>query len=422
MKVPEKWKDVFLLFNNPVIKLENKYYMYIAYTKKILELDEKHLFGEWKDILEKQLKDSWCYNQPMTKKCSDIDQYIISLITTRNCNLWCLYCFARGWEEQNNMSFESAKKLIDKLILNQNFKRIKITFFWWEPTLNPTLIKSVVEYSQNIKNKEFSYHVTTNGITSKNMLDFLVENKFWITISSDWYPEIQDRNRPLKNWSKSSLYLEENIKYLIQKWKVFKIRITVTTDIVDKMVDIARYFYDLWCEILHFEPMNTSGRWDLLAPPDWISFAENFIKTLDFAKNKKLKIVNSTYLNLANPSYHYCGSAVWDKLILSPDGTLSACFEVQNKKDFKSSLFCVWQQKDNWELSYNVRNQKKLSELSVENYKKCDDCFAKYICSWWCPVRNFKHNEKDWSPSNYQCAFKKIILFDIIKRIVEESI
>lgn len=422
MNIPEKWKDIFLLLNNPVIKLKDKYYMYIAQSKKVLALDQNYFSESWKILLAQKISLYWYDKQPTTKKCSDVDQYIISLVTTRNCNLWCLYCFARGWEEKHNMSFHSAKKLIDKLALNQQLKKIKITFFWWEPTLNPQLIREVVNYCKGINDKEFSYHITTNGITTHDMLDFLVDNEFWITISSDWYPDIQDRNRPLKNGLKSSMYLEDTIRYLVKKWKVFKIRVTITTDIVDKMQDIAGYFYGLWCSIIHFEPMNASGRWDLLTPPDGVSFAENFIKTLDYAKWKKLKIINSTYLNLANPSYHYCWSAVWDKLILSPDGTLSACFEVQNKTDFKSSLFCIWQQKENGELVYNVKNQQKLSELSVENYKKCDDCFAKYICSWWCPVRNFKQNMLDWSPSDYQCAFKKIILFDIIKRIVENSI
>jgi uncharacterized protein len=227
------------------------------------------LSGKGLDALERKMKDDWYCAEPMTKKCTDIDQYIISLVVTRNCNLWCLYCFARGWEENNNMSFASAKKLIDKLMINQQLKHIKITFFWWEPTLNPLLIKQVINYCNDIKDKKFSYHITTNWITSTNMLDFLVNNNVWITISSDWYPEIQDKNRPLKNWLKSSIILEKNIKYLIQKWKVFKVRVTVTVDIVEKMKDIAEYFYALWCEIIHFEPMNTSGRWDLLASPDW---------------------------------------------------------------------------------------------------------------------------------------------------------
>lgn len=408
-----------LLANNPTIKLNNKWYMYIPWDRKILIIPETTL--DDKEKIENFLNINNIITNPITKKCIDIDEYIISLVVTRDCNLWCLYCFARWWEFSQYMNFDKAKSLIDQVLKNKNIKKLKITFFWWEPTLNFKLIKEVVEYCKSLKNNvSFSYHITTNGVTNENVRDFLIENKIWITISSDGANDIQDTNRPLKLGWWSSTYLEKSIKYLISKNKIFKIRVTITNETVDKMVDTVEYFHKLWCQIIHIEPMNTSWRWDKLTPPTPAAFIKNFSLCLDYAKDKNMKLVNSTYLNLATPSYHYCWSAVWDKVILTPDGTLSACFEVQSKNEKWWELFCIWEQTENWELNYKLKNQEKLSELSVDSFKQCTNCFAKYICSGWCPVRNFKQ----WLDGEEfkQCAFKKWILYEILKRIVENSL
>lgn len=416
--VSKKANHCFLVSNNPVFRFDGNYYMFVLKHRKLIKINDKRITKKTIERLKKFVDDNWLNFVPEKKSCAERNQVIVSLITTRNCNLWCVYCFAKWWEENSNLSFAAAKKLVDKVALDQPIPNIKITFFGWEPTMNFPLIKDVISYCDGIKWKNFSYHITTNWITSKENLLFLIKNKVDITISSDWYPAIQDKNRPVKWWWKSSPFLESSIKFLVENGKKFKVRITVTEDTVGKMLLITKYFHKLWCEILHFEPVNPSWRWDKMSQPDPKLFAKNFIKVLDFAHEHGMKIVNSAYLNLLQPACYYCWSIVGDKLILSPDGTISACFELQ-KRD-QDSVFCIWQQKDSWELVYNVRNKEKLSEFSVENFEKCNECFAKYICSGWCPIRNFKHWTEDW-PNEYWCTFKRIIIQNLLERIAKNS-
>lgn len=70
----------------------------------------------------------------------------ITLIITENCNLNCTYCYEKH-KENSYMTFETAKKIIDKEFEEVSDKDfIQVEFFGGEPFLNFDLIKEVVEY------------------------------------------------------------------------------------------------------------------------------------------------------------------------------------------------------------------------------------------------------------------------------------
>jgi sulfatase maturation enzyme AslB (radical SAM superfamily) len=107
-----------------------------------------------------------------------------------------------------------------------------ISFFGGEPSLTPALIKKVVAYAKQsivgTEVKRVRFNITTNGVMSQSFLNFLIDNDFFLTVSMDGLPVVQNLQRPLKGGFDSSPILERTIKTLVARNHEFMIRATVT--------------------------------------------------------------------------------------------------------------------------------------------------------------------------------------------------
>lgn len=132
--------------------------------------------------------------------------YLI-LQVTQNCNLRCEYCIYSGnyhtrKHSNKRMSFDIAKKAID-FFLEHSKERYEISFGFYggEPLLEFELIKKCVEYIESITyGKKVHYSITTNGTLLKgNILKYIVDHDFLVTISLDGPKEVHNRSRLFVN-------------------------------------------------------------------------------------------------------------------------------------------------------------------------------------------------------------------------------
>ena len=138
----------------------------------------------------------------------------MTLQLTQNCNLRCTYC---TYTELNNekqrchsekrMTYETAiqalKFLMDHSIDNET---INIGLYGGEPTLEFNLIKNIVEHiKKEYIGKKVSYSLTTNAtILSDEMIEYFVNNNFYLTISIDGPKKINDIHRRFKATGKGT--------------------------------------------------------------------------------------------------------------------------------------------------------------------------------------------------------------------------
>ena len=111
---------------------------------------------------------------------------------TNDCNLACKYCiygeFYSGFDHQKtqSLSFSDAKAIIDYVVgiwksypalaYNQN---TLISFYGGEPLLNISLIKQIVDYTEQLDvARRFSYAMTSNCVLLDRYADYLVEKRF----------------------------------------------------------------------------------------------------------------------------------------------------------------------------------------------------------------------------------------------------
>ncbi|MCP4217505.1 MAG: radical SAM peptide maturase, partial [bacterium] len=116
------------------------------------------------------------------------------------CNLNCRYCaygdMYTGYDkrEKKKMDVGIAKKFLDYMMerfkspLNRKLnKRVCISFYGGEPTLNMPFIKEIVAYVEKNKvlQKRFFYAMTTNGTLLNKNIDFFVKHNFRLLVSLD---------------------------------------------------------------------------------------------------------------------------------------------------------------------------------------------------------------------------------------------
>jgi uncharacterized protein len=119
---------------------------------------------------------------------------------TDACNLRCKYCgygeFYEDYDLRENkyLPVTKAKQIIDYLVQfwqsqqNRSARRhVYISFYGGEPLLNMPFIQEIVKYVEDLhlKNRHFSFSMTTNGILLHKYLEYLENKDFNILVSLD---------------------------------------------------------------------------------------------------------------------------------------------------------------------------------------------------------------------------------------------
>lgn len=398
----------------PCIFDKSRYIIFSPYLKKVAVLSKREL----KDInIKKKLKKQSFFGEPIKKGCKN-DIAKVGPILTNDCNLRCKYCYCFGGEKKDYMTKEIAIASINEAIKNHP-KELQITFFGGEPTLNFPIIKEVVAYVNKL-NIPRKFIISTNGIMSRDKLDYIIKNKFIVKLSMDGTEKIQNFHRPFPNNKSSFKIVERTIKKLVKNKIVFRVRATVTEYSVGKMSNFIDYLGKLGVKFVHFEPLNPVGRTkkNKIKPPIPKKYAENFIKAFGKAKKYNMTVLTSAYFNIFNPSVHYCSAVAGEKLKVGPKGHLSLCYEVQDDCHPLSKDFIIGKyDRKLKKFVFDFKKFKRMTALKISDYNECSNCFAKYICSGGGPIRNVSYSGKLNKVNRYMCQIKKYLIHEAILRL-----
>lgn len=127
----------------------------------------------------------------------------IALQVTQGCNLRCKYCAYSGSYDNRvhsskRMSKEIAFKAIDFLFEHSiDRDRVSLGFYGGEPLLELDLIKECVDYARKKSiGKELMFNITSNAtLITDEVLEFLYDNEFSLTVSLDGDQQAHDKNR-----------------------------------------------------------------------------------------------------------------------------------------------------------------------------------------------------------------------------------
>lgn len=357
----------------------------------------------------------------------------LTLLITRKCNLGCHYCYASAKPNGASMPLELAIGALEWFVYQLVENKIRITFHGGgEPTLEQVLIKSVVKRTDEIKDgRTTSYLITTNGTSDQKFIDWMIANKFNISISMDGPPAIQDRNRPFVGGTPSSTVVERNIRYLISCSYPFTIRVTYSP--TDDIIRVINYFGDLGVKKIHLEPLFPYGRdyevvefgknshYEVYSPVGG-ELVHKFIEAMDACKIYGIKIYNGHLAHFTKGIGYFCGAASGRAMMVGHDGLLTACIEVVDLADKDADQFKLgeWIPHER-RFDINIDKLKILQSRHADIIPECQTCFARYTCAGGCSVKAVRATGNFLKRDIPYCSFTKALVAVLIKKIAAAS-
>jgi len=405
----------FLYEGLPCLYEDGNYLLFSPYSLSFAIIKQRELFDP---TVKRCLKRLNFFGNPFKpRNFSRICKLVF--ILTNDCNLLCHYCYMFGGEGKRlDMPLEMAIRALNLSVSNHRVDQLRISFFGGEPTMAFDKIQKIVRLAKGL-GVNLAFHISTNGITNKKILDYLVQEKFLIGVSMDGPPYLNDLHRPRLDGSSSSGKVESTIKYLAKKGARFLIRATVSSLNVNKMTESLEYWASLGAKYIHFEPVNMSGRASTgyIQPPDADDYINNFKKVLDKAEELNVYIISSPFMNLLTPSVYYCSPSGGETLLFTPDGAISKCYEIQTC-NYNHSFFIVGEYDHRTKsFSFDDERCQFLRKFIVQNYTECRECYAKYLCGGGCPLRNYIATGTHFKVDPYSCKIRKELIREAILRL-----
>ena len=364
------------------------------------------------------LKEQGLFNKEEIKaypmKSNEIKALCIHIC--HDCNFRCRYCFADEGAyhaKRESMSFETAKAAVDFLLKNSgNRKVLEMDFFGGEPLMNLDVLKQTVYYAKEEGakvGKKFLFTTTTNALLlDDKTIEFFNEEMENVVLSLDGRPEVHDAIRKSINGKGTYALIIDKIKKFISMRgdKSYYVRGTFTAKNLDFAKDVL-FIADQGVDSISMEPVVTEIP-DLQIKDEHIGAIEQEYETLcdEYLK----RYANGQGFNFFHFNVDLEGGPCLSKKVSAcgagneyfsvvPNGDLYPCHQFAGDKNF---------------LMGNVKDgivrpdlREKFKNSCLFTRKKCDGCFAKFICSGGCSANNYHFNGDIDEPYETTCAMMK---------------
>ncbi len=333
-----------------------------------------------------------------------------------DCNMRCRYCFADEGAyhaKRESMDLATAKKAVDFLIENSGKRKVlEMDFFGGEPLMNLDVLKQTVYYAkeQGAKaGKKFLFTTTTNALLlNDETIEFFNQEMENIVLSLDGRKEVHDAIRKSVNGKGTFDLIIEKIKKFISLRgnKSYYVRGTFTAKNLDFAKDVL-FIADQGVDSISMEPVVTDIE-DLQIKPEHIQRISEEYETLcdEYLKREaEGKGFNFFHFNIdleggpcLSKRVSACGAGN-EYFSVIPNGDLYPCHQFAGDKDFRmGSVF---------EGITKPELREKFKNSCLFTREKCENCFAKFICSGGCSANNYHFNGDIEKPYETTCEMMK---------------
>ncbi len=347
-------------------------------------------------------------------KSSEIKALCIHIC--HDCNFRCRYCFADEGayhSKRESMSLETAKAAVDFLIANSgNRKVLEMDFFGGEPLMNLDVLKQTVYYAkeQGAKaGKKFLFTTTTNALLlNDETIAFFNEEMENVVLSLDGRKEVHDAIRKSINGKGTFDLIIDKIKKFIQLRgnKSYYVRGTFTAKNLDFSKDVL-FIADQGVDSISMEPVVTEIP-DLQIKDEHLPEIEKEYETLCEAyleRHNNGNGFNFFHFNIdleggpcLSKRVSACGAGN-EYFSVTPNGDLYPCHQFAGDSNFKMGSVT--------EGITRPELREKFKNSCLFTRKKCENCFAKFICSGGCSANNYHFNGDIDEPYQTTCAMMK---------------
>lgn len=316
----------------------------------------------------------------------------VTLFLTTACNLRCTYCYAAAGDTPAKfMPLGVAQRGIDFVVANA-LKKHKPSFEvsyhgGGETTVNWRVLTESLAYARRKAEAlglEVYASAATNGVLTDEKIDWFISNLDGASVSFDGLPSVHDTHRLTVLGQGSSHHVMHTLRRFDAAGFPYGLRMTVTADQIPLLPDAAEYVCaNFRPRRIQVEPAYQIGRWRDAPSAETVEFIAAFRGAQQRARRFGNELAFSA-ARLGTLTNHFCG-VTQDSFALSPDGNVSACYEVFSEDTPWAKTF-FYGRRDTASRGYrfDLPVLNNLRQQAVQYRAYCQGCFAKWTCSGDC--------------------------------------
>lgn len=304
-----------------------------------IELDEKNEIQ--KQLMEQGIlvpyeKDEFEYVRYLYEKDVVRDSTLhLTLITTRQCNLRCIYCYEEHEDKHmSEMVYNNLLKLIERVLKERIYTDISIGLFGGEPFLPYRFVIDFLKEAKKICDKYhsgFSVGATTNGvlITPERFEELAKVNCLFYQITVDGLADTQDKYRIGRDGNSSFQKIMSNLSYMASTDYPFQvvIRTNFNEEVFQKAEEFYTYIKNKFDDRFHiyYEQIkklggNKDSELEILEGEETLEESVRIAKILD-----TLELKNDVIDAMTMPFSRVCYATKHQDYLIDYDGTVLKC-------------------------------------------------------------------------------------------------
>lgn len=396
---------------------------------KFNEISSKYINSKADDIINNILNDiseKIVLDSTEDLKMANSELSSLTLLISQDCNLRCRYCYADHGtygSQKKLMSYNTAKKCIDKLLSKKNDNHI--VFFGGEPLLNFSLIKKIDSYL-NRKKISVTYTTITNGTIMNDEIKKFINEKFlslWISM---------DGPKDINDWQRFGLAesvhnrVIKTIDKLFPRSYPITIKSVVTKRSINNLSEIIEYISSL-----NIDSMSINSVKDVppqnelfMSDEDYITYINELANNLasyikKIANGEEVKLVSyisPILMQMISKTrkIHGC-EAGWGFLTITTHGDVYPCHRYIGLKEFYMGNV----HDEGFPSDKLDRLREMLYRINVHNSPKCNTCWARFLCGGACHWRSYVTHGDLSRPTERRCMETKTILEALLPEIAD---
>lgn len=354
----------------------------------------------------------------------------VTLFLTTACNLRCTYCYAdAGTTPLKAMTLPIAMQGIDFVAhnaLQAPERRFEVAFHGGgEPTANWHVLTGAFDHARQRADElglAFSAAAATNGVLRDEQIDWIVEHLSGVSLSFDGLPQVHDSKRITAIGTGSSQRVMHTLERFDRCAFPYGIRVTVTAENIAHLPDSVEFICARFApQRIQIEPAYQLGRWSAAPSAETQDFIDAYRKARLRARAHGREISFSAARS-DTLSSHFCG-VTQDSFALSPDGNVSACYEVFAEDRPHAEMFFYGKaDPDGAGYRFDHARLDRLRRQTVRDKAFCQACFAKWNCAGDCLHRSVStHGSTEFHGSDRCHITRELTKDQLLERIADSG-
>lgn len=360
--------------------------------------------------------DSLCDVIPVAMRKNQIrnenDFINLSILPNNICNFSCSYCYSAKGRSSQQLSLQSAYRIVDYFLSTERNKNPKLTvsiFGGGEPLLSwKNVVKPVIEYiyeQATTQSRTVIITLITNGSLLPNGFIELCRKYFIdLVCSFEILEDVQNSQR--KHYETVS----SNIRTLIDNGVVPAINSVITEVNVNCQPEMIEELHLRYPEVKYvaFEPVVNPQMAD--KENFYIHFTRGFFAAERLAEKYGIKLSCSALRNVDVTVDRYCPG----EFALCANGEISCCPCVSSPQEPNYDKY-VYGIVDENGVTVDKTKLQTLLGYNLHSQNWCENCFAKWNCGGGCINNTLNNGGKQ---DIAYCRFvKRFLIYTLLKRL-----